>query len=223
VLKKLTEDKIAEILETGINEFAEKGMDRANINVIAKKAGISVGVLYKYYADKEAFFLACLQRSLDVLEFLVQDFLSGEDKLMVRAEKMIRALQFYSRAHVNYINMYNEITSGSSRKYAPMLAQKIETLTATVYSGFIEKAKKDGDIRQDIDARMFAFFFDNLLMMLHFSYCCEYYRERFKIFCGVDILGNDELVVTELLKFLESAFSFEQSAIIHKKSQGAQQ
>lgn len=215
MLKKLTDEKIGEILETGIAEFAEKGLDRANINVIAKKAGISVGVLYKYYQDKEAFFLACLRRSLDFLESVINDFMSGEEKLLARVEKIIRALQFYSREHTNYINMYNEITSGSSKKFAPILAKQIESVSARVYTQFIAKAREDGDIRSDIDPKMFAFFFDNLLMMMHFSYCSEYYRERFKIYCGEDILDNDEKVVTELLKFVESAFTFDQSAIVH--------
>jgi AcrR family transcriptional regulator len=217
MLKKLTEEKIVEILEAGIAEFAEKGPDRANINEIARKAGISVGVLYKYYKDKEDFFLACLRRSLGVLESVLKEVIAGEDKLLVRAEKMIRAVQYYSRNHSNYINMYNEITSGSSKKYAPMLAAEIESLTAKTYSGFIERAMKDGDIRNDINPRLFAFFFDNLLMMLQFSYCCDYYKERAKVYCGEDIFKDDEKVVSELLKFLESAFTFCQSEVVHKK------
>ncbi|HWQ79556.1 MAG TPA: TetR/AcrR family transcriptional regulator [Anaerovoracaceae bacterium] len=216
MMKKLTEEKMAEILETGIAEFAEKGMDRANINVIAKKAGISVGVLYKYYADKEAFFLACLRKSLDVLESVIHDVIAGEDKLLARAEKLIRAVQRYAREHSNYINMYNEITAGSGKKFAPLLAAEIESLTAKTYAGFIERAMENGDIRNDINPRLFAFFFDNLLMMLQFSYSCDYYRERAKIYCGEDILEDDEKVVSELLKFLESAFTFCQSEVVHK-------
>lgn len=216
MLKKLTEEKLIEILEAGIVEFAEKGLDRANINVIAKKAGISVGVLYKYYGDKEAFFLACLRRSLDVLELVLSEVIASEDKLLVRAEKMIRAVQHYSKEYGNYINMYNEITSGSSKKYAPMLAAEIESLTAKIYTGFIERAMENGDIRNDINPRLFAFFFDNLLTMLQFSYCSDYYRERAKVYCGEDIL-DDEKVVSELLKFLESAFTFRQSEVVHKR------
>jgi hypothetical protein len=136
---------------------------------------------------------------------------------LLRAEKIIRAVQYYSRNHSNYINMYNEITSGSSKKYAPMLAAEIESLTAKTYSGFIERAMKDGDIRNDIDPRLFAFFFDNLLMMLQFSYCCDYYKERAKVYCGEDFFKDDEKVVSELLKFLESAFTFCQSEVVHKK------
>jgi hypothetical protein len=112
--------------------------------------------------------------------------------------------------------MYNEITSGSSQRHAVLLANKIEGISSRVYSQFIAQAMEEGDIRNDIDPKLFAFFFDNLLMMLHFAYGCDYYRERFKIFCGADILDDDEKVVTELLKFLESAFTFERNAIPHK-------
>jgi len=217
MLKKLTEEKMIEILEVGIEEFANKGLDKANINVIAKKAGISVGVLYKYYEDKDAFFLACLRRSLGVLETVLREAAEGEEKILVRAEKIIRAVQFYSREHSNYINMYNEITSGSSKKFAMFLAKEIESLSSKTYVSFIEEAKSVGDMRKDMDSRLFAFFFDNLLTMLQFSYCCDYHKERMKIYCGEDIFEDDEKVVTELLKFIESAFTFSQTDLTHEK------
>ena len=44
MLKKLTDDKQRYILEIGISEFAEHGVDRASMSAIARKAGISVGV-----------------------------------------------------------------------------------------------------------------------------------------------------------------------------------
>lgn len=216
MLKKLTQEQWTYILETGIREFAAQGFDRANINVIAKKAGISVGVLYKYFKDKEAFFLACLNQSLTILEAVLRDSLSGEHKLLERAEKIIRAVQKTSREHVDYINMYLSITTGSNRKFAPELAKRIEGLTAEVYAQFIKDAQKSGDIRQDADPKMFAFFFDNLLMMLQFSYGCDYFQERFKVFAGDDILSKDEFVVSEMLKFLESAFTLEQASIHHR-------
>jgi TetR/AcrR family transcriptional regulator len=215
MFKKLTEEKKAEILETGIAEFAQKGVDRANINIIAEKAGISVGVLYKYYTDKETFFLACLRRSLGILKSVLEEQLDNSDKLLVRAEKMIRTVQKTSREHSNYIMMYNEITTGSNKKYASVLAKEIEGISSDVYTKFITDAEKDGDIRNDINPRLFAFFFDNMLMMMQFSYSCDYYRERFKIYCGEEVANDDELVVKELIKFLESAFTFSRSEISH--------
>ena len=70
MLKKLTEEKQMEILEAGISEFADKGMKGASMSDIADKAGISVGVLYKYYSDKEDFFMACVRRSIHALDWV---------------------------------------------------------------------------------------------------------------------------------------------------------
>lgn len=215
MLRKLTEEKLDELLEAGIKEFAENGPDGANVNVIARKAGISVGVLYKYYENKEAFFQACLRRSLSVLDSVLHEVMESDEKLLVRAERMIRAVQRYSREYSNYTNMYKVITSRSGKNYAPMYAAEIESMTAKVYTGFIERAIRDGDIRADINPQLFAFFFDNLLMMLQFSYSCDYYKERAMVYCGDDFM-DDEKVVSELLKFLESAFTFCQSEIVHK-------
>lgn len=213
MLKKLNEEKIREILETGIEEFASHGLDRANVNVIAKKSGVSVGVLYKYYTDKESLFFACLRHSLAALKEAVDETVSGKATLTERAERLIRAVQKYARVHPNYNVLYNEITAGASQKYARAFAEEIEGLTAEIYARFITEAKNEGDVRTDIDPRLFAFFFDNLLLALQFSYSCDYYRERFRIFCGEDILEDDERVVSELLKFMESAFAFSRAEI----------
>ena len=60
------------------------------------------------------------------------------------------------------------------------------------------------------DPGLFAFFFDNLLMMLQFTYCCDYYRERFRIYCGAEPEDMNPSIRKEMLKFLESAFTFEE-------------
>ena len=173
-------------------------------------------MIYKYYENKDAFFEACLRHALIALEEAINDALRGDDKILVRAEKLIRAVQSSAKAHSNYNVLYHEITSGSCRKYVPTFAKEIEDVSARAYSAFIAKAQADGDVRRDMDPQMFAFFFDNLLMMLQFSYCCDYYKERFKIYCGSDALADDERVVLQMLKFIESAFTTEQAQIAHR-------
>jgi TetR/AcrR family transcriptional regulator len=217
MLKKLTEEKLDQVLQTGIAAFAQKGLAGANINEIARGAGISVGVLYKYYTDKDHFFMACLHRSLTALEELLRAQAQSEDKLLVRAEKIIRALQQNARTHPDDIRMYHEITTGASRSYDPALVEQIEGVTARVYTRYIADAAAAGDIRSDADAGCFAFFFDNLLMMLQFSYSCDYYKERFRLYCG-DQAEDDAYVAAQLLKLLESAFTFPASQVIHNKT-----
>lgn len=203
--KKLDDNTLNTILETGIDEFADNGLDRANINVIAKKSGVSVGVIYKYYGDKDNFFLACVRHSLKLLEQVLRDSFSGETDVMTCIRRVVYALLDHCKKHKNYNVMYNEITSGSCKRYAAVLAKEIETCTAMVYEQLMENAKRLGEVGINIESHMFAFFFDNLLMMLQFSYSCEYYRERMKIFCGEDVLDNDEKVAEEFIRFIGAA------------------
>ena len=215
MLKKLSEEKLAQVLEAGISEFAENGLSAASMSSIARRAGASVGVLYKYYADKEALFLACLERSFSVLESVLEELCSKEDKPLNYARALIGACQSYSREYGDHVRMYHEITCAGNGKYAAAMAERVESITSKLYSEIIAKAQREGNVRGDLDPKLFAFFFDNLLMMIQFSYCCPYYQERFRIFCGGDVFDRDELVTDQLLRFLESAFSFDRSEIRH--------
>lgn len=203
--KKLDESVIENLLERGIDEFADKGLDRANINHIAKNAGLSVGVIYKYYQDKDQFFLACVEHSLRLLETAMADVIKNEDDVMSCMKMLIQELIDGANQHQNYYIMYNEITSGSCKKYAVELARKIEVNTSKIYTALVEKAQAEGKIAYNGNSKMFSFFFDSLLMMLQFSFSCEYYKERIKIFCGEDIFENKEMLADNFLEFMAGA------------------
>lgn len=203
--KKLSDDKLKELIQAGIQEFAEKGYDRANLSVIAKNAGISVGVIYKYYEDKESLFLSCVRFSLEALTRALKDVAGSCDDFEESIRGVIRTLIKHAKEHQEINRMYHEITSGGARQFSKMLAEEVEGISALVYTDLIRMAQESGACRKDINPALFAFFFDNLFMMLQFSYCCEYYRERLKLYCGEEILENDSLVEEELVKFLLGA------------------
>ena len=217
MLKKLSPEKLDEILETGIEVFAEKGLHAAPMASIARQAGVSVGVLYKYYANKEDFFRACLRHSLDSLEALLREVTSREDKLLNYSRQLIRALQAFSALHPSHIRLYHQITS-SSGDAARLLAAEIEGLSSRLYTRLISQGRESGALRGDMDPGLFAFFFDNLLMMLQFSYCCDYYKARMELYCGG--MPEDSAVEEQLLRFLESAFTFERSLVPHGDPRG---
>ena len=85
--------------------------------------------------------------------------------------------------------------------------ESLESISAVLYSSLIENAQKKGEVQPDCDPKMFAFLLDNLFMMLQFSYSCDYYRERFKIYVDEDIFQMDDFVVEQVLAFIKSAFS----------------
>ncbi len=215
--KKLTEEKQLEILEAGIAAFAEGGFHAASMAEIARRAGISVGVLYKYYANKEDFFRACLRHSLAALERVLGEVTAREEKLLTYAARLLKELRDFSREHPSHIRLYHQITNAGGAA-ARRLAEEVEGAAARLYTEVIAKAQAAGEVRRDMDPRLLAFFFDNLLMMLQFSCSCGYYRSRLALYWGG--AAEEEQVAEELLKFLESAFTLERNQIDHRPKAG---
>ena len=206
---RISPERQNEILETAIEEFSSKGYKNANINIISKNAGISIGLMYKYFATKEDLFLTCISKGMVLLRETLEEIMKSHDKLLTKAEKVIRASCELSREYKNYIKLYNEITAEKDGERAVAFAREIESHTSRIYITAIAQALACGDVRQDLDPRLFAFFLDNLLTMLQFSYTCAYYKERLSIYTAVNIdEANDDEIVAQLLKFLESAFTF---------------
>lgn len=206
------EERKNTILEVGIEEFSSKGYENANINIIAKNAGISIGLMYKYFATKEDLFITCLQRGIEILDNALYVIMESDEKLLSKAEKLIRTMVTHSRQNEKYIKMYNEIASARSPERIRLMVEEIEAKRRNIYVMSITQALNKSDVRADLDPRLFAFFLDNLLTSLLFSYTCEYYKERFKIYTGLDIDEmDDEVLINQLLKFVESAFTFEKN------------
>lgn len=203
---RIPQEKRNRILQVAIEEFACYGYENANTNTIAKKADISVGSLYKYFENKEDLFLTTIKHMSLVLKDILSNIMEGEEDILIKVEKVLRAIQQHSRENSDMIRLYNEMSTHSNSKIALQAVYDLESLTAKLYSSLIDKAKSEHEARQDCDPRMFAFLLDNIFMMLQFSYSCDYYRERFKIYVGDDVLNNDDFVVEQTLKFIKAAF-----------------
>ncbi len=205
MLKPLTKEQTDNILSIAAEEFADNGFSGTAIGSIAKKAGVSVGVIYKYYAGKEALFNACVAKSLASMEEVLDMTGSAGGSLMDMIAGLISRAQAFAKENPEYIRLYHQITVSGSPAGKAQSAELIESGTAGIYEKFIKRAMETGEIRDDIDPAAFAFLIDDLLMMLHFSYACDYYIDRFRIYFGRDALDKDEAVREQMLKFIEAA------------------
>lgn len=57
-----TRDRLEQLLDAALAEFASKSYGEASLNAVLKQAGISKGVFYHYFADKLALYRALLQQ-----------------------------------------------------------------------------------------------------------------------------------------------------------------
>lgn len=202
---RIPDEKRMRIIEIATVEFAGKGFDNANINDIAEKAGVSVGSLYKYFDSKENFFLTCVSFGIETLQDVLTEALESDEDIMVKTERLVRLIQKHTRENRDLIRLYNEITSESNSTLVKKLSRDLEEISANAYATLIRQAQSKGDVRADADPELCAFFADSLFMMLQFSYACEYYQERFRIYAGEDIFDRDEAVVQQFLRFIKAA------------------
>lgn len=203
---RLPQEKQNRILEAAVAEFAEHGYDSANINHIAENAGVSIGSMYKYFSSKEDLYLTVVHLGVETLKSALEEIVNREEDLFTRIEMILRTIQSHTRRYVDLTRLYNEMTTESRSDLTWTIVSDMEGVTAELYAAYIREAQENGQVRKDIDPKFFAFFMDNLFTLLQFSYACDYYKNRLKMFVGENVFEQDELMVDQLMKFIRGAF-----------------
>jgi hypothetical protein len=145
---------------------------------------------------------------LSSLEKFLLNLSTSEEDILLKAEKIIRELLEYSRENPELIKLYCSLTTGGNTEFLNEISQRIEAVSASIYTRAISMAQETGDVRGDVNPAFFAFLLDSILMMLQFSTVCPYYQERFFIYTGKQAPESDEQIVEQTLMFLKAAFNF---------------
>ena len=162
-------EKRQRILDAATVEFSLHGFENANMTVIAKKAQVSVGSLYKYFESKQDLFLTVVQHSIRSMTELLDRLAVSQEDILVKVERIIREIQRTSKGSAVLLRLYNGMTAEINPRFASQFAYEMESLTARIYRVAIEEGKKAGDIREDIDAPFAAWLLDYIFMSLQFS------------------------------------------------------
>lgn len=204
----ISAEKRERILQVIIEEFANHGFDGASMLQIAKRSGVSVGSLYKYFENKDEMFAMAVHEGLSTLEDVLLELAATDEDILLKAEAIIRVLLDFSRRRPEMIKLYCSITTSGNAEFLTDLSQRIEAMSSRIYITAVRDAQAIGDVRSDIDPAFFAFLLDNCFMMLQYSTACDYYKRRFVIYNGVEPENSDDLIVEQTLKFLKAAFNF---------------
>lgn len=206
--ENLSAEKKDRILKVITSEFANNGFEKTSVSQIAHKSGISVGSLYKYFDSKEDMFSFVVQEGLSELRTMLSELEKADEDIAVKAEIIIREIIKFSKKKPELIKLYCALTADGSSELLSGFAQKIEQISAQIYTNVIEKAQETGDVRKDANPEFFAFLLDSLFMMLQFSASCDYYKKRFAVYMNEPFENCEELIVKEMLSFLKAAFNF---------------
>ena len=164
--QRRAEERPREICAAALAVFAEKGFAAARLDEIARRAGVSKGTLYLYFADKEALFRAVVRDTVSPNIDAVRASLEATD---LPFAEIVRAFlpHFAELTSRLPIGAVAKMVIGESRNFPELakvwhdvvLAKAIGTL-----AGLIERAQQRGEVRSG-DPRLQAFSLMGAMMM----------------------------------------------------------
>ena len=121
--RRRKEDRPAEIAEAALAEFSAKGYDAARVDDVARRAGVSKGLLYLYFRTKEELFKAVIRNfvsprvrglaeSIRDTELSAEQFLRGPFLQFAKqipkspARKLVRLIVAEGPKHPDLIEYY---------------------------------------------------------------------------------------------------------------------
>ncbi len=140
------------LLQAAIREFTEKGYGGARIDKIAERAGLNKRLLYHYFGDKDALYLAAL-------ESVYVDIRSAEHSLNLENEDPIEAIRKLVRftwdhflAHPEFLSLLatENLLKAKHLKKSKVIFGLHTPLTSLI-SVIIKRGTASGQFRKGLD------------------------------------------------------------------------
>ncbi len=141
-----TAQKRETILEHAIATFADEGFRRADVQVIADKAGVGKGTVYRYFGNKEDLFWAS---TMEVLTRLEQRLLAAAEGVHGAVEKLRAASRAYAdffQASPHYLEIFVQ-ERAEFRGSAPQAHIEHHEKLISWFGKVIEEGISGGELR----------------------------------------------------------------------------
>ena len=158
------------LLTAARREFARNGLAGARVDEIAARAGVNKQLVYHYFGDKDALYLA-------VLEWVYEEIREQERKLNLEGlpperaiKKLIEASFDHLAAHPDFIVLLNDENRGGARHVRG--SRRIEAMHSplvSIVSKILSEGVREGSFRRGVNplhlyisiAGLSYFFFSN--------------------------------------------------------------
>jgi AcrR family transcriptional regulator len=101
-----------QLLELGVRLFATRTLEEISIDLLAEKAGISRGLLYHYFGNKQDFHEAVVRRAVEVL-IEVTGPVEEEDLITRMTVSLGNYVEYVVTNHTAYVSIIRAASSGN--------------------------------------------------------------------------------------------------------------
>ena len=184
-------ETVRKLLEAGMTEFEERGFNGVRVDDVVKRAGISHGTFYLYFANKEDLFKALLRDALHDMQVVAGDFpvvtTDGTGLRLLRA--WVRKFSAAYAAHGTVLR-----TLSSANAPGEMFADGLQlffSITEAMTTGMTAAAAAAGHHQENAELTAFA-----CLMML----------ERVNFVMTTEVQLPEDLMADKIADIMFAAF-----------------
>lgn len=152
-------EKEGSIFEAALKVIKRKGFHKARMSDIAVEAGISYGLVYHYFKNKEDLFDAILNRWWQGL-FGLMDTIGASAEMEV-AEKLRHVISFFLDTYQHQPELVNIFITEISRSSGNLTAARLDHFRKfmSLTEGLIAEGQGKGVLRMDFKARYLTYIF----------------------------------------------------------------
>jgi AcrR family transcriptional regulator len=149
-------ETVRKLLEAGTIEFEDRGFNGVRVDDVVKRAGISHGTFYLYFANKEDLFKALLRDALHDMESVAGDFpvVTSDDTGLRLLREWVRKFSGAYAAHGTVLR-----TLSSANAPGEMFADGLQlffSITEAMTTGMTAAAEAAGHHQENAELTAFA-------------------------------------------------------------------
>ncbi len=155
------------ILDSAVALFTTKGFQATRMEDVAKNAGISKGLSYFYFKNKEDLFMALTKKAFDQFKDEFRDVYKSSGKsglekvseLLVRISAFAKKNQVYYNSIINFLDLVKQYNNPETRAMInPLILESSHFLKlleihqdpAKIGITIVSQGQKDGSIRAEL-------------------------------------------------------------------------
>ena len=105
--------------------FDERGMQEAQIEEIAREAGIARGLVYRHFSSKEELYVLTVTNYLDELAEQLERAVAGRDKPKVRLERCTEVFARYCQRYPAFLDCSQALMRRPARELSEIVSESV--------------------------------------------------------------------------------------------------
>ena len=158
-LEEIRKDRKQAIMDTALEEFASHGYESTSISMLAKKAGVSKGLMYNYFKSKEELLTTIMSEGIDEIFSYVDP---NRDGVITQEEfvYMIDEIFLLMKDKSNFYKLYFALIMQPT--VSKLFIEKINEVVAPMIKMFVDYYAKKGSENPLAEAILIGAIFDGI-------------------------------------------------------------